>query len=451
MNVSATADQKALTIKAAGGISSNDLALAGAFGFNVMDSDVEARIRQNATIKSTGGSVDVNATSLTDIQNFAISVSGSGGSNSVGGSLALNLFLTDKKAIIGDNATGDNEISITAANNVDVSVNAKQEIMNGVISAAVSTSNNAISGALSANIVKGDSHALIQNGADINTDTSVSSSTQAVSVTADDNTTITDLTGTLAASSSTSVGVALGANVFWKDVQSGINSTVLADDNVIVTADTEQNLTATVVGIAASTGGFSGAGSVSVGLVKSTTEATIGSNAAIATDGSVKLHAGDDTDIFMLEPAASFSSGGTALAGAVGAAVFIGTTKARILSNAAVQANGNESIDVEIDSTYTTSPLLDGIFGGGDNDTRNALGDFNDNFTFDNIKDLFLTETRNTETRRGVSVSAVSDQDVISIAASGAVSSDNAIAISLSARCGCQYNGSKHWHKCDNQ
>ena len=436
MNVSATADQKALTIKAAGGISSNDLALAGAFGFNVMDSDVEARIRQNATIKSTGGSVDVNATSLTDIQNFAISVSGSGGSNSVGGSLALNLFLTDKKAIIGDNATGDNEISITAANNVDVSVNAKQEIMNGVISAAVSTSNNAISGALSANIVKGDSHALIQNGADINTDTSVSSSTQAVSVTADDNTTITDLTGTLAASSSTSVGVALGANVFWKDVQSGINSTVLADDNVIVTADTEQNLTATVVGIAASTGGFSGAGSVSVGLVKSTTEATIGSNAAIATDGSVKLHAGDDTDIFMLEPAASFSSGGTALAGAVGAAVFIGTTKARILSNAAVQANGNESIDVEIDSTYTTSPLLDGIFGGGDNDTRNALGDFNDNFTFDNIKDLFLTETRNTETRRGVSVSAVSDQDVISIAASGAVSSDNAIAISLSAGVG---------------
>ena len=60
MNV-LTADQKALTYKAAGGISSNDLALAGAFGFNVMDSDVEARIRQNATIKSTGGSVDVNA------------------------------------------------------------------------------------------------------------------------------------------------------------------------------------------------------------------------------------------------------------------------------------------------------------------------------------------------------------------------------------------------------
>ena len=91
---------------------------------------------------------------------------------------------------------------------------------------------------------------------------------------------------------------------------------------------------------------------------------------------------------------------------------------------------------VEIDSTYTSSPLLDGIFGGGDNDTRNALGDFNDNFTFDNIKDLFLTETRNTETRRGVSVTAVSDQDVISIAASGAVSSDNAIAISLSAGVG---------------
>mgnify|MGYP000291077933 CR=1 FL=1 len=436
MSVGATADQNALTIMAAGGVSSNELALAGAFGFNVLDSDVEARIRRNADITSSGGSVAVNATSLSDIQNFAIAVAGSGGSDSAGGSLALNLFLTDKKAIVGDNAASDNNIQISAANDIDVSVDTKQEIMNGVISAAVSTSSNAISGALSSNIVKGDSYALVQQGADLNTDSTVTSSTQAVSVTAVDNTTITDLTGTLAASSSTSIGVALGANVFWKDVQAGINSTVNADDNVIVSADTEQNLTATVVGIAGSSGGLAGAGSVSVGLVKSTTEATIGSAGVIDTDGSVSVHAGDDTDIFMLEPAASFSSGGTALAGAVGAAVFIGTTKARILDNAEVTANGNEAMQVEIDSTYTTSPLLDGIFGGGDNETRDALGDFNDNFTFDNIKDLFLTETRNTETRRGVSVSAVSDQDVISIAASGAVSSDSAIAISLSAGVG---------------
>ena len=436
MDVSATADQNALTIMAAGGVSSNDLALAGAFGFNVLDSDVEARIRRNADITSSGGSVNVNATSLSDIQNFAIAIAGSGGSNSVGGTLALNLFLTDKKAIIGDNASGDNNIQVTAANNIDVSVDTKQEIMNGVISASVSTSSNAVSGALSSNIVKGDSYALVQQGADLNTDTSVTSSTQAVSVTAIDNTTITDLTGTLAASSSTSVGVALGANVFWKDVQAGINSTVNADDNVIVTADTEQNLTATVVGIAASTGGLSGAGSVSVGLVKSTTEATIGSLADIDTDGSVKVHAGDDTDIFMLEPAASFSSGGTALAGAVGAAVFVGTTRARVLSNATISAEGNETIAVDTKQTTTSSPLLDGITGGGDNETRDALADFNDNFTFDNVKDLFLTENRTTETKRGVSVTATQDQDVISIAASGAVSSDTAIAISLSAGVG---------------
>ena len=436
MTLAATADQNALTIMAAGGVSSNELALAGAFGFNVLDSDVEARITGNADITSTAGSVAVNATSLTDVQNFAIAVAGSGGSDSAGGTIALNLFLTDKKAIVGDNASSDNNIQISAANDIDVSVDAKQEIMNGVISAAISTSSNAISGALSSNIVKGDSYALVQEGADLNTDTSVSSSTQAVSVTAVDNTTITDLTGTLAASSSTSVGVALGANVFWKDVQAGINSTVNADDNVIVTADTVQNLTATVVGIAGSSGGLSGAGSVSVGLVKSTTEATIGSDAVITTDGSVQVHAGDDTDIFMLEPAASFSSGGTALAGAVGAAVFIGTTRARVLSNATISAKGNETIAVDTRDTVTTSPLLDGITGGGDNETRDALADFNDNFTFDNIKDLFLTETRTTETKRGVSVTATQDQDVISIAASGAVSSDTAIAISLSAGVG---------------
>ena len=437
VTISASAEQETQTYMAAGGVSGNDLALAGAFGFSVLDSDVEARIVEDATIQATAGDISVNADHDANIRNFALAISGSGGGNSAGGSLAVNVFLADKKAIIGSAASGNN-ISLNAANDVNVGVNARQEVTNGIISAAVSTSNNAISGALSANVIKGDSYALVQEGANINDNSTINSAstTQAVDVAATDNTTLFDLTGTLAASSSTSVGVALAGNVMWKDVKAGINSTVIADDNVMLSANTEQNLTATTVGIAASTGGFSGAGSVSFGLIKSTTFADLGSDAVITTDGSVGIHAGDDTDIFMLEPAASFSSGGTALAGAVGAAVFMGTTKARILDNATITAKGQEVMQVEIDSTYTSSPLLDGIFGGGDNETRDALADFNDNFTFENIKDLFLTETRNTETRRGVSVSAVSDQDVISIAASGAVSSDTAIAISLSAGVG---------------
>ena len=110
------------------------------------------------------------------------------------------------------------------------------------------------------------------------------------------------------------MGVALGGNVFWKDVKAGINGTVVADNNVNVMADTVQNLTSFVVGIAASTGGTAGAGSLGLGLIKSTTKAEIGEFANIYTSGSVKLHAGDDTDIFMMEPAASFSAGGVALA-----------------------------------------------------------------------------------------------------------------------------------------
>ena len=265
-------------------------------------------------------------------------------------------------------------------------------------------------------------------------------------MTVSDNTTILDLTGTLAASSSTSVGIALAGNVMWKDVKASVDSIVNADDNVMVTADTVQNLTATTVGIAASTGGFSGAGSVSFGLIKSTTYADVGSNAVITTDGSVGVHAGDDTDIFMLEPAASFSSGGTALAGAVGAAVFVGTTKARILDNATVTAHGHETMQVEIDSTYTSSPLLSGIFGGG-NETE-ALADFNDDFTFENIKDLFLTD-RNTETKSGVSVSAVSDRDVI-LSASGRCLPIARLPFHF-LQCWDQHNRGQHWQRRDHQ
>ena len=340
---------------AAGGVSGNDLALAGAFGFNVMDTDVEARVVEDALIQATAGSVGVTADSFTNIRNIAIAIAGSGGGNSAGGSLALNMFLTDKKAIIGS-STSNNNISINAANAVNIGVNAKQEILNGIISASVSTSNNALSGALSANVVKGESYALVNEGADINDNATLNSaaSTQNVDVIANDNTTITDLTGTLAASSNTSVGIALGANVFWKDVKAGVYSTVKADENVRVMADTAQNLTSMVVGIAASTGGTSGAGSVGVGLVKSTTTAEIGSTADIYTTGSVQLHAGDDTDIFMMEPAASFSGGGNALAGAVGAAVFVGQTKAKIRDNASVIALGYSAVQAETDRTVTS-------------------------------------------------------------------------------------------------
>ena len=269
VDISAEADQDTLTFMAAGGVSGNDLALAGAFGFNVMDTDVEARVVEDALIQATAGSVGVTADSFTNIRNIAIAIAGSGGGNSAGGSLALNMFLTDKKAIIGS-STSNNNISINAANAVNIGVNAKQEILNGIISASVSTSNNALSGALSANVVKGESYALVNEGADINDNATLNlaASTQNVDVIAHDNTTITDLTGTLAASSNTSVGIALGANVFWKDVKAGVYSTVKADENVRVMADTAQNLTSMVVGIAASTGGTSGAGSVGVGLVK---------------------------------------------------------------------------------------------------------------------------------------------------------------------------------------
>ena len=438
IDVDANADQSVITMMAAGGVSTNDVAAAGAFGFNVMDTDVEARITEDAVLQATTGSLGVSADSTTNIRNFGLAVSGSGGGNSVGGSLVLNLFLTDKQAIIGSSTSADNNIALNAATSVNIGVNAKQEIMNGIISASVSTSDNAISGALSSNVIKGDSKALVRRGANINDNSSLNSTatSQTVGVYANDNTTLTDLTGTLAASNNTSVGIALGANVMWKAVEASVDSTVIADGNIGITADTAQDLTATVVGIAGSSGGLAGAGSVSFGLVKTTTDAYIKGNADLTTSGSVKLHAGDDTDIFMLEPAASFSTGGNALAGAVGAAVFLGRTKARIEDGAAVTAYGNSTMSIETVATQTSSPLLEGLSSGGDNDTRDALGDFNDNFTFDNVKDLFLTESRVTETKRGVSVTAVADQDVISIAASGAVSSDNAIAISLSAGVG---------------
>ena len=61
------------------------------------------------------------------------------------------------------------------------------------------------------------------------------------------------------------------ARTYSGDVIARANGNIKADENVRVMADTRQNLTSMVVGIAASTGGTTGAGSVGVGLIKSTT------------------------------------------------------------------------------------------------------------------------------------------------------------------------------------
>ena len=74
VDISAKADQDTLTFMAAGGVSGNDLALAGAFGFNVMDTDVEARIVEDALIQASAGSIDVSADSFTNIRNLTLSM-----------------------------------------------------------------------------------------------------------------------------------------------------------------------------------------------------------------------------------------------------------------------------------------------------------------------------------------------------------------------------------------
>ena len=45
-----------------------------AFGFNVLDSDVEARIVEDAVIQATQGNIGLDATHSADIRNFALAV-----------------------------------------------------------------------------------------------------------------------------------------------------------------------------------------------------------------------------------------------------------------------------------------------------------------------------------------------------------------------------------------
>ncbi|QCB46258.1 leukotoxin LktA family filamentous adhesin [Hydrogenophaga sp. PAMC20947] len=333
VTVSAESLQDIANVSVSAGASTSGTGVAGVLGVIVALADTKASIADGAMVKANG---DVSVKALNDYTGVLVSGGvGAGGKTGVGAAIAANVVANTTEAIIGVGS------EVSAKKQLTVDAQAKQDSTSAVVAGA-GGGTTGIAGALSVNVIVGDTKAMVEQGAQINTDALYSSADQGVAITAGDSTDILAITGGGAGGGTTGVGAALDTTVIAKTVKAGIangtGTVVNAKKDVLIDASSSEDLTSITVGFAG--GGTTGVGgAVSVGVVKNDIQAMIGSTATVDADGNVGVNAQDDIDVLMA--AGGLGGGGTTgVGGSIAVATLLGTTKATIGNDAVVNARG---------------------------------------------------------------------------------------------------------------
>ena len=425
VGINSTVEQDLGNIAFAGGVATNENALAGAASINVFDNESKVIVGTGSTLISSTDNLELAAQDDVSVDNFTGQGS-YGGQSAFGGVLSLNLFLSETMSIVENNSI------LGAAGSLRVTADSSQDILNAAIGATGGGGQNALAGTLGLNTVKSETVAEVKSGSTLNNGNDAAGTSQSITVAATSDTDIAELIGAGAIGGQNGIGASLDTNVVWKETRAKLDGQANADTNIKVIADSEQDLTSAVVGFAGA-GSVSVAGAGSIGIFKSTTEAIIGGNSDVVSKGNVQVHAEDDSDLVQLTGSASLSSS-TALGGAIGVSTFIGRTIARIEDGAAVTALGNaDAIDVVTGGVTYSSRLLGDLSNANVEGLRGLVESGLSAQTITNIKDSILGETKQTEQVRGLSVTATSDQDIANIASAGSVGGGNAAAGNLAA------------------
>ena len=351
--IDADSDETILSIAANAGVASS-AGIAASVSVQVIDTETYAYIED--TPSGTAANVDAegNITITADATFSTKMIAGAIGVASTAGIGASNTTLihTDTvKAYVGQRAV------VSTAESLGLSIDAfSSEDIIAVAAAGGAAGTAAIAGSAVVNVLDETTQAYIANSANI-TAHSAGSSTPDIAVSADDETTIVSVAGTLAVAGTAGVGVGADVGVIDKETLAYIGSgvTAHADGDITVRADSSENITSVAAGLAAS-GTVSIALDASVHVLDITTRAFIGSFAGITDDptdpvpyvsaghvhatGSIGISADDVTEIDKV--VGVFAASGSAAIGAAGGVTIIDkTTDAFIGNNAYVIGDGN--------------------------------------------------------------------------------------------------------------
>jgi hypothetical protein len=346
-------DFRARAAAAGGG---KDVGAAGSVGVNVLKLSSQASVGAGSALTATTGGITVAARNSTLLQNVAGSLALSLGSVGVGVSAAINVITNSTEAFIGADTRADAPGAIDVAADTSfapVTGDLPNDPLDLAGTGALSRT-AAAAGAATVNTLSDTTLAYIGQGARINTVTSGGGG-QSVSVSATDDTTIRDQAGGFgAALSSLAFGLGLDLSIITrKDAEAYIASSaadpsdVEAGGDVIVEANTEENISSTAAQVGAARS-LSVAGAIVVNVLGSSqaldTEAYIGDSATVRARGSVSVSALGDRRITVTAGAAGIGLGTGGIGISNSTLITNDTTLAFIGRNAHITALGDDSV-----------------------------------------------------------------------------------------------------------
>lgn len=365
----------------AGAASKGDVAVSGAFSVNVFENVTEAQLAQNVTVRSAG--VQPQAVPGTpNAEQLGVAVQAESGTRAISfaGAVAAakkagvgisNTDIVNRDTVRASVGAGADVQADGTGAGVKVSAQAKQDITNVSVSAAAGTDTAGVAGVLGVIVSENTVVAEVGEGARV-------AARGDVGVSADNDSTLVMVTGGVAAGAKVGVGASIAANIVRNTTQAtlGRDAVVDAGRTVAVTANADETVVTAVV--AGAGGGKVGvAGALSVNVVESTTQATVGQGAYVNTDATyatseqgVRIEAVADTTVVGV-------SGGGAGGGQVGVGAAADTTvlakkvKAGIDDDTVAdgrQADVRASRDVRIEARSSEDVASATIgFGGGGN------------------------------------------------------------------------------------
>jgi len=321
----------------------NSVGIAGSATVTVLDTTTRAYVGDNSTW-TTAGAASVLA-------NGKFEQTGLGASAGVGGSAGFGagnftLLHTDVvQAYIGGNAM----IEANGGTGLRVKALSIEDLL-GVSAAGAGGGTAGVAGSATVLVLDETTQAWIGRSTQVTTDNGTSTGEPSIEVSALDSTVVVSVAGSLAVAGTAAVGAGADVSTLTKNTTAYIDSGAIirAEGNILVTADSLEDVTSVAAGLAAS----SSAGiavDAAVHILDLSTRAFLGDDPAdnVPSAGSgqylalqnIKVAANDQTEIDKIVGVLS-GSAGLGLAAAVGVSSSTKTTQAFIGEGAIVFAAG---------------------------------------------------------------------------------------------------------------
>lgn len=421
LTVEADNAAKITNIAASGSGASKGSAVAGQISLNWVDNTTDAHVKGGSLNAGKATTISAKDRGTIDSYTGAVAVSGGGNGADVGASIAANLIEGETTSSLEDTTVkGGGALSVTADETSQIQSIVAAGAASGKLAGAFSASGNYIH---------------------TNTDAHISNKnemkTGALSVLAKNGSHATIGVGS-AAIGGNSAGASIGVMVNQSEVSASLTGdetkkkTITADGITVKAdnayngdaSDTENDQTAktVAVGFAGGSSQFAGSGSVTVNVIKQTTDATVGKGVYDAGKTAVKVEATSAARLFGLAGGASLSAG-SGIGAAVDVQTHNGHTYAGIADGASLK--NASSVTVNADSKEHLTSVAATLAGGAG--TFAGAGAAGAHSVSTDTK-AYVNQSEVTDAG-DVSVTAKDETKLNTVAGSGAVSGNTGVGL----------------------